>query len=149
MRLGNAAAVFAALGDDTRLQIVARLSSGGPQSIMRLTEAVDVTRQAVTKHLEALAHAGLKFEFWVDEIEPPSRITFRWHPFAIDPKVDYSSEPKTLVEFRLEEVADGTKLVVTESGFDGIPAWRRDEAFRMNSGGWAAQVENIRKYVAG
>lgn len=59
MRLGNAAAVFAALGDDTRLQLVARLSAGGPQSIMRLTEAVDVTRQAVTKHLEALADAGL------------------------------------------------------------------------------------------
>ncbi|HTL33759.1 MAG TPA: metalloregulator ArsR/SmtB family transcription factor [Kofleriaceae bacterium] len=59
MRLGSAAAVFAALGDDTRLQIVARLSSGGPQSISRLTDAVDVTRQAVTKHLEALAEAGL------------------------------------------------------------------------------------------
>jgi len=59
MRLGNAAAVFAALGDDTRLQLVARLSAHGPQSISRLTETVDVTRQAVTKHLEALADAGL------------------------------------------------------------------------------------------
>jgi DNA-binding transcriptional ArsR family regulator len=59
MRLGNAAAVFAALGDDTRLQLVARLSAGGPQSISRLTDAVDVSRQAVTKHLEALADAGL------------------------------------------------------------------------------------------
>lgn len=59
MRLGNAASVFAALGDDTRLNIVARLSSGGPQSISRLTEGSDVTRQAVTKHLEALADAGL------------------------------------------------------------------------------------------
>ena len=59
MRLGNAASVFAALGDDTRLQLVARLSAAGPQSIMRLTEVVDVSRQAVTKHLEALAEAGL------------------------------------------------------------------------------------------
>ena len=59
MRLGNAAAVFAALGDDTRLQLVARLSAHGPQSISRLTESVEVTRQAVTKHLEALADAGL------------------------------------------------------------------------------------------
>lgn len=59
MRLGNAAAVFAALGDDTRLYLVARLSSGGPQSIMQLTDAVDVTRQAVTKHLVALEEAGL------------------------------------------------------------------------------------------
>ena len=59
MRLGNAAAVFAALGDDTRLQLVARLSAHGPQSISRLTDSVQVTRQAVTKHLEALADAGL------------------------------------------------------------------------------------------
>jgi DNA-binding transcriptional ArsR family regulator len=59
MRLGNAAAVFAALGDDTRLHLVARLSSGGPQSIVALTDAVDVSRQAVTKHLVALEEAGL------------------------------------------------------------------------------------------
>ena len=59
MRLGNAAAVFAALGDDTRLALVARLSAHGPQSISKLTESVEVTRQAVTKHLEALADAGL------------------------------------------------------------------------------------------
>lgn len=59
MRAAQAAAVFAALGDDTRLALVARLSSGGPQSIVRLTDGVDVSRQAVTKHLEALAEAGV------------------------------------------------------------------------------------------
>lgn len=59
MKLANAATVFAALGDDTRLQLVARLSAGGPQSIVALTESVDVTRQAVTKHLVALEEAGL------------------------------------------------------------------------------------------
>lgn len=59
MKPAHAAAVFAALGDDTRLAIVARLSAGGPQSIIRLTDSVDVSRQAVTKHLEALAEAGV------------------------------------------------------------------------------------------
>jgi DNA-binding transcriptional ArsR family regulator len=59
MRHANAALVFGALGDDTRLTIVARLSANGPQSITRLTDGVEVSRQAVTKHLEALADAGL------------------------------------------------------------------------------------------
>jgi DNA-binding transcriptional ArsR family regulator len=56
---GKAAPVFAALGDATRLAIVARLCTTGPQSIVRLTEGTDVSRQAITKHLHALAGAGL------------------------------------------------------------------------------------------
>jgi uncharacterized protein YndB with AHSA1/START domain len=93
------------------------------------------------------AYAGMKFEFWVDEIEPPSRITFRWHPFAIDPKRDYSAEPKTLIVFQLDEVEGGTKLTITESGFDSIPLERRAEAFKMNQGGWEAQAKLLEKYV--
>jgi DNA-binding transcriptional ArsR family regulator len=58
-QLASAAPVFAALGDATRLRIVARLCQGGPQSIVRLTDGASVTRQAVTKHLHALADAGL------------------------------------------------------------------------------------------
>jgi DNA-binding transcriptional ArsR family regulator len=57
--LGVAASVFAALGDATRLGLVARLSSGGPLSITRLSDGSAVTRQAVTKHLHVLAGAGL------------------------------------------------------------------------------------------
>lgn len=92
-------------------------------------------------------YAGMKFEFWVDEIEPPSRIMFRWHPFAIDPKVDYSSEPKTLIVFQLEDVEGGTKLTITESGFDQIPLHRRAEAFKMNEGGWQAQARLLEKFL--
>jgi DNA-binding transcriptional ArsR family regulator len=58
-RLSDAAPVFAALGDETRLRIVARLSTDGPLSITRLTAGARVTRQAVTKHLHVLAGAGL------------------------------------------------------------------------------------------
>jgi hypothetical protein len=75
--------------------------------------------------------------------------SFHWHPYAIDPKVDYSGEPSTLVEFRLEAVAEGTQLTVIESGFDALPAARRDEAYRMNDGGWAQQMGNIKQHVAG
>jgi uncharacterized protein YndB with AHSA1/START domain len=75
--------------------------------------------------------------------------SYRWHPYAIDPKVDYSSEPTTLVEFRLKSEDGGTLLRVVESGFDQLPASRRDEAFRMNDGGWKQQLVNIERHVAG
>ena len=61
--LDRSAPIFAALGDETRLHVVSRLSRGGPMSITQLTDGMDVTRQAVTKHLNVLAHAGLVIDF--------------------------------------------------------------------------------------
>lgn len=90
---------------------------------------------------------GHAFELVVDRIEPERLFSFRWHPYGIDPQHDYSDEPMTLVVFELEEVAGGTRLTVTESGFDAIPLARRAEAFRMNSDGWAEQMRNIEAYV--
>jgi uncharacterized protein YndB with AHSA1/START domain len=84
----------------------------------------------------------------IERIEPERLFSYRWHPYAIDPNVDYSGEPTTLVEFRLEEVSGGTELTVTESGFDRIPAARRAEAFRMNDQGWAEQLKRIERYVS-
>jgi len=89
----------------------------------------------------------LTMEVTVERMDDEKLFSFRWHPYAIDPKIDYSTEPTTLVEFRLQEVAEGTMLTVVESGFDQIPSERRAEAFRMNSQGWAAQMENIRRHV--
>jgi uncharacterized protein YndB with AHSA1/START domain len=89
----------------------------------------------------------LKWEAVVQEMDPEQYFSYTWHPYALDPNVDYSLETPTLVEFRLEKTADGTLLVVTESGFDDIPAERRDEAFRKNDNGWAQQVKNIETYV--
>jgi uncharacterized protein YndB with AHSA1/START domain len=94
-------------------------------------------------------YAGAAFELVVEAIEPMQRFAFRWHPFAIDPKVDYSREPMTLVELVLEEVANGTRLTITESGFDSVPADRRAAALRANDGGWASQLVLIEKYVIG
>jgi uncharacterized protein YndB with AHSA1/START domain len=88
-----------------------------------------------------------EFDMEIGRIEPQRYFSYRWHPYAIDPKQDYSSEPLTLVEFVLEEVKDGTALTITESGFDRLPASRRAEAFRMNDGGWTAQTKQIAAYV--
>jgi uncharacterized protein YndB with AHSA1/START domain len=90
----------------------------------------------------------IRWEAVVQKMEPERLFSFTWHPYAIDPKEDYSQETPTLVEFTLEPTANGgTLLRVVESGFDKIPARRRAEAFRMNEGGWAAQVKHIAAHV--
>ena len=61
---------------------------------------------------------------------------------------DYSDEPTTLVEFTLEDTSDGVLLRIVESGFEAIPAERRQSAFESNSEGWSAQTELVRKYLA-
>lgn len=91
----------------------------------------------------------LRAQFWIEAIEPERRFAFRWHPYAVDPAVDYSSEEKTLVEFLLEPAGAGTHLRVTESGFDRIPPARREEALLMNGRGWTIQTERVREYLDG
>lgn len=81
------------------------------------------------------------------DVEPEKRLSYRWHPNATDPKVDYSSEPSTLVTFTLEDAQGGTLLKLVESGFDKIPLQRRADAFRSNDGGWAEQMKRIERYV--
>jgi len=92
-------------------------------------------------------YSGKAFEFTVDRIEPMRIFSFRWHPYAMDPDVDYSKEPATLVVFELAEVPEGVRLTITESGFDRIPIARRAEAFSANEGGWEIQRTLIQKYL--
>ena len=97
-----------------------------------------------------ITHKGYEhvpFEITVERMEPERLFSWRWHPHAIDPKLDYSVEPTTLVVFELEETAEGTMLTVVESGFDGIPLTRRLEAYRGNDEGWTAQMKAIEMYV--
>jgi len=94
-------------------------------------------------------YAGKPFEWTVERVEPMRLIAFRWHPFAVEPGVDYSQEATTLVVFELEEADAGTKLTISESGFDRIPLERRAKAFAANEQGWAAQARLIEKYLAG
>jgi len=92
-------------------------------------------------------HERVTIEIAIERMDPESRLSYRWHPYPAHAAVDYSSEPTTLVEFHLEEVAGGTQLTVVESGFDRILPARRAEAFRMNDAGWAEELENIARYV--
>jgi uncharacterized protein YndB with AHSA1/START domain len=98
-----------------------------------------------------ITHPGYEHVVWQAEvvtIDPEQRLfAFTWHPYGIDPKVDYSKEPQTLIEFRLKPTATGTHISIVESGFDAIPAHRRDEAYRMDEKGWTQQIENIRGHV--
>ena len=90
----------------------------------------------------------LTMEVQVEKIEPEHYFAYRWHPYAVDPGIDYSTEPTTLVEFRLEETGSNTLLTIVESGFDQIPIARRETAFRMNDQGWAEQTRNIEQHVS-
>ncbi len=93
-------------------------------------------------------HSGKAGAFVVDGIEPMRRFSFRWHPYAIEPGVDYSAEPMTRVVFELQVAPGGTLLTITESGFDRIPLARRAMALRANEGGWEHQTRLIEKYLA-
>ena len=93
-------------------------------------------------------YEGKPFEITVERLEPERLFSFRWHPYAVEPGVDYSAEPTTLITFTLDEVPDGIMLTVTESGFDRIPLERRAEAFKANEQGWAMQLKLIEKYLA-
>ncbi|HJZ66366.1 MAG TPA: SRPBCC family protein [Candidatus Acidoferrum sp.] len=92
-------------------------------------------------------YKGMEFNVTIEKMEPERIFSFRWHPYAIDPKVDYSNEPTTLVTFALEQVAEGVMLTVTETGYDQIPLERRAKAFEANEGGWQIMVKVFEKFV--
>lgn len=104
--------------------------------------------KSVQGHITYPGYEHLVMEVVIDRLVPERMLSWRWHPAAVDVATDYSSEPTTLVVFELAEAKDGTLLTVVESGFDKIPAGRRDTAFRMNSSGWDEQMKNIEKHVA-
>ena len=93
-------------------------------------------------------YAGQADAWQIVAVEPPRRLAFRWHPYGVEDGADPAAEPTTLVEFTLTETADGVLLRIVESGFDALPAARRDTAYEGNSEGWAAQTELVRKYLA-
>jgi uncharacterized protein YndB with AHSA1/START domain len=141
--------VWSAIADSSRFGSWFGVAFAGPFIAgARLTGTIVPTRvDAEIAELQK-AHEGKAFEFTVDRIEPMRRFSFRWHPYAADPDVDYSKEPTTLIVFELEEVAGGTLLTISESGFDQIPLARRAKAFAANDGGWTMQAKLIEKYLA-
>jgi uncharacterized protein YndB with AHSA1/START domain len=107
-----------------------------------------VPGQSVQGNITYPGYEHLIMEVFVERIEPEQHLSWRWHPAAVDVTVDYTPEPTTLVVFELSDAESGTLLRVIESGFDQLPEGRREEAFRMNSGGWDAQMTNIEQHVA-
>jgi uncharacterized protein YndB with AHSA1/START domain len=93
-------------------------------------------------------YEGKPFEITIERMERERLFSFRWHPYAVEPGVDYSKEPTTLIEFSLEEMENGVMLTVTESGFDQIPLERRAKAFAANEQGWGMVITLIEKYLA-
>ena len=102
----------------------------------------------VSGRISIRGYEHVTMTIWIETMEPERYFSFRWHPYAIEPGVDYSAEPTTLVTFTLEDAGAGTRLTIVESGFDAIPESRRAKAFSMNSKGWDGQAENIRKFLA-
>jgi len=89
------------------------------------------------------------FDAVVERIEPQELMSFHWHPYAVDPAIDYAQEQPTLVTFTLAEApGKGILLTVVESGFDKVPASRRRKAFEMHSSGWEFQLQNIARYAS-
>ena len=93
-------------------------------------------------------YEGISFEIKVEQMQPERLFSFRWHPGAVEPGIDYASEPTTLVVFTLEKAPDGVQLTVTESGFDQIPLARRAKAFGANEAGWTLVIKLIEEYLA-
>ena len=109
-----------------------------------------VAGQRVSGHITHPGYEHLRFEALVEHVDQEQLLSLYWHPYPIDSDIDYDQEEPTPVTFTLQDTADGgTRVTVVESGFDKVPAARREEAFRMNSQGWDAQMENLARYVGG
>lgn len=106
-----------------------------------------VPGQRVRGPITVPGYEHLAFDVVIERVEPERLLSYRWHPYAVDPKIAYGKEECTLVTFTLGDAGSGTLLTVVESGFDKVPPDRRMEAFRMNSGGWDAQMRNIAGHV--
>ncbi|TXR49985.1 SRPBCC family protein [Phyllobacterium endophyticum] len=105
------------------------------------------TGEVSTGRIAYPGYEHLKWEATVTAMDEPHLFAFTWHPYAVEPDMDYSKETPTLVEFKLETAGESTKLTVVESGFNGLPPHRMQEAMRMNERGWAEQIKNIKAHV--
>ena len=103
--------------------------------------------QPTTGKMTYPGHEGHPWSAEVEAVEPPHRLALRWHPYGIDPNADLDNEPTTLVEFQLEPEGDGTRVTITESGFDALPEARRESAMRGNEQGWEIQKDNLREFA--
>lgn len=140
--------VWRALSDSTEFGTWFGVKFNGPFMPGTTLLGVIVTTKVNTEIAKAQKpYEGWPFEITIELMEPERLFSFRWHPFAVERGVDYSTEPTTLVSFILEEGPSGVMLTVTESGFDQIPLARRAKAFAANDQGWSMMVKVIEEYL--
>ncbi|MCH9688153.1 MAG: SRPBCC family protein [Deltaproteobacteria bacterium] len=94
-------------------------------------------------------HESMPWVSVTEELEHQRLFAFSWPPSAIDPDTVYSEEAKVRVEFRLEPTANGTRLTITEAGFQQFPEAKRLEVLRSNEQGWEIQARNVAAHVVG
>ncbi len=111
-------------------------------------ESPFVPGQTTSGQITNPGYEHIRLEATVQKLEPERYFSYTWHPYAIEPGVDYSTETPTLVEFTLENKGEATLLTVTESGFAKLPPHRRDQAFRLDEKGWAQQLNDIEEHVS-
>ena len=92
-------------------------------------------------------YEGQRFRVRFTEMVEPHRFAWEWHPGAVDPNVDYSREPRTTVTFTLEPSGRGTRLTVSETGFDAISLARRAKVYEDNSQGWPEVLVWLQQHV--
>ena len=141
------ARVWRAISDSTAFGTWFGMTIDGPfvegQTVMAAMATTQVDDE-IARHQEP--YVGMRFELRIERIVPLELFAFRWHPGA-EPDMGPNA-PTTLVTFALEEVDGGTRLTITESGFDALPLEKRAKAFADNEGGWEAQLSLIAKYLA-
>jgi uncharacterized protein YndB with AHSA1/START domain len=92
-------------------------------------------------------HAGQRFLVKIVEMNPPHRLVWQWQPGEVDATVDYSREPRTTVTFAVAASGSGTRLTVSETGFNAIALARRSKVYEDNEQGWAEVLVWLRTYV--
>ena len=110
-------------------------------------ESPFVVGHATSGQITNPGYEHIRMEVIVQTLEPERYFSYTWHPYAIEPGIDYAKETPTLVEFTLEDKGGETLLTITESGFEKLPPHRRDEAFRMDDKGWSTQLKDIEEHV--
>ena len=102
-----------------------------------------------TGNLTFPGHEDVAWVSLTEQMEHERLFAFSWPPSAVDPDTEYDKDAKVLVEFRLEPTESGTRLTITESGFQQFPEAKRLEVLRSNIEGWDIQAKNVASHVAG
>lgn len=131
--------VWRALTDHEEFGSWFRVQLDGPFEVGRTT----------TGRMTYPGHEDVAWVSVTEQLDHERVFAFSWPPSAVDPETAYDEDAKVRVEFRLEPIADGTRLTITESGFLQFPDAKRLEILRSNETGWNIQAGNIAAHVEG